>query len=329
MISDIKCNHTIILKKTKYQTLDDFHRQEERIRSALQANRVVIKELDRKRIEIRALYTEPLQSGYNPVKYSDDLARSYGLDALPFAIDELGNQVVIDFTKAPHMLMGGTTGAGKSAGVNTVIASLVQAETSVCLHLADPKAVELGPWSSIADNHATGEEMASVAEQVKTTMDHRYIEMEKRGVRNLADHPETLEELGGAHVLIIDELAEYLTVCGKEGGKAISSIAQKGRAASIFLICATQNPKADLFSKTTGTETLRSNLSNLVAFRVLRRADSDVILGTGEEDKNASHIADSLPGAAYTSFSDERIRVPYLDDDFIDNLVTTIKEKKQ
>ena len=324
---DIHENFTARLRATRYQTLEDFEQVGERLRASVGAERIVIRQDSARDYSLRFLFSDPLAVGYSAEDFLADCEAEHSFGELPFAVDELGNSVRINLLGAPHALLAGTSGSGKSVGLNALLWAMASASEPLQLFLCDPKKVELKPWEPLAFEYSTGEAMASTAQRVQGLMLDRYSEMEERGVRNLAkDDPELLADLGGIIVLVVDELAEALAVGGKDLGLALSSIAQMGRACGVFLVTATQNPKADLFSKSSGTETLRSNLSNLVAFRVLRRPDSDVILGSGEE-KDASKISELYPGTAFCSFSPERIRVPYLTDEKIADLVKGMAEK--
>lgn len=315
---NISQNHTIELRSTRLQTLDDFERVSDRLRSALGARRLVITEPDPRRVQIRVIYEEALLSGYSEDAFFQSLSRPHDFSSLPFAIDELGQEVCLNFHEAPHLLGAGTSGSGKSVGAQALLASIVTAQGPKQLFLVDPKRVELSMWAPLAESHATtAEGMTATVEAVRAEMTRRYEVMDSSGVRKLTDSPDLYAELGGTCVLVVDELAEVLAAGGKGAGTALSSIAQLGRAASVLLLCFTQRPSADLFGKTTGTETLRSNLSNLIAWRVLRRPDVDVILGAGaasDDGKDSSAIPSSMPGAAYSSFSDVMIRTPFITD---------------
>lgn len=319
-------NFETILSTRRYQTLEDFERVSERIRAALGARRLVLREVAPRRVLLRAIYAEPLEQGWAGASFLDLLKGGTTLAALPIGIDEEGARVFLNFLRAPHAIFAGTSGSGKSVGLNALLAAICRLVTPPQLVLIDPKKVELTPWLSFAVRHATETQgMVSALEFSVAKMNERFTAMAAAGVRDLNKSPELLAELGGPLFVVVDELAELLAFGGKEAGVLLSSLAQKGRAASVFLIVATQNPKAELFSKSSGTETLRSNLSNIIAFRVTRSSDSDVILGSGaaSEGRDASSISPDLPGTAYCSWSDERLRVPYLDDDQIQNFVTT------
>src|SRR5699024_383938 len=329
----INQNFEVRLAKTRFQTKDDYDKVSERIRSSVHASRLVISEPDPKTISIRAIYTEPLEKGYSEDEFFTDLGTPHGMDKLPFAVDEHERKVQRIVPEAPLLLGAGPSGSGKSVGAQALLASMMPAEGPKRLHLLDPKRVELSMWVPLADSHATGvEDMKSVVETVRDDTNTRYERMEAIGVRKLTDDPDLYEELGGTCVLVVDALAETLSAGGKDVGRALSSIAQLARAASVFLLVFTQRPSADLFSKSTGTETLRSNLSNLIAWRVLRRPDVDVILGVGaasEDGKDASKIPTNMPGAGYASFSDVMVRTPFISDDSLKGFIERIKDNEQ
>lgn len=329
----IKQNHVIELRSTRLQTLDDFERVSDRLRSALGARRLVITEPDPRRIQIRVIYQEALQAGYSEEGFFEAISRPHGFDALPFAIDELGQEVRLNFAEAPHLLGAGTSGSGKSVGAQALLASIVTAEGPKTLHLIDPKRVELSMWAPLAESHATtAETMTETVETVRAEMMRRYEVMDEHGVRKLTDNPDLYDELGGTCVLVVDELAEVLAAGGKIVGQALSSIAQLGRAASVYLLCFTQRPSADIFGKSSGTETLRSNLGNLIAWRVLRRPDVDVILGAGaasDDGKDSSSISASMPGAAYCSFADVMVRTPYITDSRLSAFIDSQGERNE
>ncbi|HZS80196.1 MAG TPA: DNA translocase FtsK 4TM domain-containing protein, partial [Herbaspirillum sp.] len=216
--------------------------------------------------------------------------------------DIAGNPVVADLARMPHLLVAGTTGSGKSVGINATILSLLYKSTSrqVRLILIDPKMLELSIYEGIphllapvvTDMRQAGHALNwAVAE-----MERRYKRMSKLGVRNLSgynqkitdaetrgekipnpfsltpDAPEPLEQLETI-VIIIDELADLMMVVGKKVEELIARIAQKARAAGIHLILATQRPSVDVI-----TGLIKANVPTRIAFQVSSRVDSRTIL---------------------------------------------------
>lgn len=216
--------------------------------------------------------------------------------------DIAGNPVVADLAKMPHLLVAGTTGSGKSVGINAMILSLLyKADASQTrLILIDPKMLEMSVYEGIPHllapvvtdmRHAANALNWCVAE-----MEKRYRLMSKMGVRNLAgynskireaakreelipnpfsltpDAPEPLKEMPTI-VVVIDELADLMMVVGKKIEELIARLAQKARAAGIHLILATQRPSVDVI-----TGLIKANIPTRIAFQVSSRIDSRTIL---------------------------------------------------
>ncbi len=216
--------------------------------------------------------------------------------------DIIGNPVVADLAKMPHVLVAGTTGSGKSVGINAMILSLLyKAEArDVRLLMIDPKMLEMSVYEGIPHLLApVVTDMRQAAHGLTwcvAEMERRYKLLSKMGVRNLAgynvkiddakargefvynpfsltpDAPEPLERLPHI-VVVIDELADLMMVVGKKIEELIARLAQKARAAGIHLILATQRPSVDVI-----TGLIKANIPTRIAFQVSSKIDSRTIL---------------------------------------------------
>jgi S-DNA-T family DNA segregation ATPase FtsK/SpoIIIE len=216
--------------------------------------------------------------------------------------DIVGNPVVADLAKMPHVLVAGTTGSGKSVGINAMILSLLyKAEArDVRLLMIDPKMLEMSVYEGIPHLLApVVTDMRQAAHGLNwcvAEMEKRYKLMSKLGVRNLAGYnakideaaareefiynpfsltpesPEPLQRLPHI-VVVIDELADLMMVVGKKIEELIARLAQKARAAGIHLILATQRPSVDVI-----TGLIKANIPTRIAFQVSSKIDSRTIL---------------------------------------------------
>ncbi|MDH5708341.1 MAG: DNA translocase FtsK 4TM domain-containing protein, partial [Hylemonella sp.] len=216
--------------------------------------------------------------------------------------DIVGNPVVVDLAKMPHVLVAGTTGSGKSVGINAMILSLLYKSEArdVRLLMIDPKMLEMSVYEGIPHLLApVVTDMRQAAHGLNwcvAEMERRYKLMSKLGVRNLAGYnskldeakargefvynpfsltpesPEPLERLPQI-VVVIDELADLMMVVGKKIEELIARLAQKARAAGIHLILATQRPSVDVI-----TGLIKANIPTRIAFQVSSKIDSRTIL---------------------------------------------------
>ncbi|AWI80596.1 cell division protein FtsK [Parazoarcus communis] len=213
-----------------------------------------------------------------------------------------GQPVVADLAKMPHLLVAGTTGSGKSVGINAMILSLVYKSEPerVRLIMVDPKMLELSIYEGIphllAPVVTDMKHAANALNWCVTEMDKRYKLMAAVGVRNLAgfnkavvearknetpltnpfsitpESPEPLETLPYI-VVVVDELADMMMVVGKKVEELIARLAQKARAAGIHLILATQRPSVDVI-----TGLIKANVPTRISFQVSSKIDSRTIL---------------------------------------------------
>ena len=233
---------------------------------------------------------------------SDVYNEGKSLLTLGLGKDIIGNSVVADLAKMPHVLVAGTTGSGKSVGINAMILSLLyKAEArDVRLLMIDPKMLEMSVYEGIPHLLApVVTDMRQAANGLNWCvfeMERRYKLMSKLGVRNLAGYnqkidqakdrselipnpfsltpesPEPLDRLPFI-VVVIDELADLMMVVGKKIEELIARLAQKARAAGIHLILATQRPSVDVI-----TGLIKANIPTRMAFQVSSKIDSRTIL---------------------------------------------------
>ena len=217
--------------------------------------------------------------------------------------DISGNPIVVDLAKMPHMLVAGTTGSGKSVGLNAMLLSLLfkSDPEEVRLILVDPKMLELAVYDGIP--HLLTPVITDMTDASNglrwcvAEMDRRYKLMSMMGVRNLAgfnkkiqdadkngkqilnplneDEVEYLETLPSI-VVVVDEFADMMMLVGKKVEHLIARIAQKARAAGIHLVLATQRPSVDVI-----TGLIKANIPTRIAFQVSTKIDSRTILDQG------------------------------------------------
>ena len=273
-----------------------------------------------------------------------------GLLQLALGKDIAGKPVVADLNKMPHLLIGGSTGSGKSVGVNAMICScLVRAmPDEVKLILVDPKMVELGVYEDIPHLWAPVvtdmKEAGRVLKWVVAQMEDRYRRLALLSVRDLKGFNTKVAEAGGSldisertpnprwpdrpavldpmpHVVVvIDELADLMMVARSEVEDSIARIAQKARAVGIHLILATQRPSVDVV-----TGVIKANLPSRLSYRVRTKIDSRTILdsGGGEQLLGAGDALFLPNGASHP----RRIHAPFLTEEETLRLVTWLRER--
>ena len=263
--------------------------------------------------------------------------------------DIIGNPVVADLAKMPHVLVAGTTGSGKSVGINAMILSLLyKAEArDVRLLMIDPKMLEMSVYEGIPHLLApVVTDMRQAAHGLNWCvgeMERRYKLMSKLGVRNLAgynhkideakakeqfiynpfsltpDSPEPLERLPHI-VVVIDELADLMMVVGKKIEELIARLAQKARAAGIHLILATQRPSVDVI-----TGLIKANIPTRIAFQVSSKIDSRTILDQMGAEALLG-MGDMLYMPSGTGFP-IRVHGAFVSDEEVHRVVAYLKEQ--
>ena len=273
--------------------------------------------------------------------------------------DISGKAVVADIAKAPHLLVAGTTGAGKSVGVNSMILSMLYKSTpdQVRLIMVDPKMLELSIYEDIP--HLLTPVVTDMSEAANALrwcvfeMDRRYMLMAKMGVRNIAgfnmkvqaaidkgqpiidplhqqaanfghelgEEPPTLEPLPYI-VVVVDEFADMIMVVGKEVEQLIARIAQKARAAGIHLILATQRPSVNVI-----TGLIKANIPTRISFMVNTKIDSRTILDQGgaEQLLGKGDMLFLPPGSG----SPRRVHGAFMTDDEVHRVAEFVKSQGQ
>jgi S-DNA-T family DNA segregation ATPase FtsK/SpoIIIE len=267
-----------------------------------------------------------------------------------------GEPVMVDLARMPHLLIAGTTGSGKSVGINSMIASLLyRLRPEDCrMIMIDPKMLELSVYDGIPHLLApvvTDPKKAVVAlKWVVREMEMRYRNMSKLGVRNIAGYNQRLEQarkkgeilsrrvqtgfdaetgkpvfeeqpLDTAPlpyiVVIVDEMADLMLVAGKDVEAAIQRLAQMARAAGIHLILATQRPSVDVI-----TGTIKANLPTRISFQVTTKIDSRTILGEqgAEQLLGQGDMLYMAGGGRIT-----RVHGPFLADSEVEDVVAYLK----
>ncbi len=272
--------------------------------------------------------------------------------------DIAGEPIVADMAKMPHLLVAGTTGSGKSVGVNAMILSMLYKSTpkEVRLILVDPKMLELSVYEGIP--HLLTPvitDMKDAANGLRWSvgeMERRYKLMAALGVRNLAGYNRKVEDaikkgepildplwrpeeefIAGedvptapaletlpAIVIIIDEFADMMMIVGKKVEQLIARIAQKARAAGIHLMLATQRPSVDVI-----TGLIKANVPSRIAFQVSSKIDSRTILDQGGADQLLGH-GDMLYLPSGTNMP-TRVHGAFVDDHEVHRVVADWKRR--
>ncbi|MBO5752303.1 MAG: DNA translocase FtsK 4TM domain-containing protein [Proteobacteria bacterium] len=263
--------------------------------------------------------------------------------------DSEGEPVVSDLAKMPHLLVAGSTGSGKSVGINTMLCSLLYNATpdEVKLILVDPKCLELSIYEGIphllVPPITTAKETAAALDWACEEMDERYRLLASFGVRNIAGYneqlknptlPRSAEKVAEKDadgnprykpmpyiVIVVDEFADLMMVSGKEIETSIARLAQKARAAGIHIILATQRPSTNVI-----TGVIKANFPTRLAFRVFSVVDSRTIL----DSKGAEALlgmGDSLFLPPNTGIL-QRVHGAYVSDDEVQSVVSFLSQQR-
>ncbi|WP_257274348.1 DNA translocase FtsK 4TM domain-containing protein, partial [Endozoicomonas sp. SESOKO4] len=285
-------------------------------------------------------------------------SRAYEKAASPLSLalghDIAGQPVVVDLAKMPHLLVAGTTGSGKSVGVNAMLLSMLfkSGPEDVRLIMIDPKMLELSIYDGIP--HLLSpvvtdmKEAANALRWCVAEMERRYKLMAALGVRNIAGYNKKVKEAKAAGkplrdpfyeamtlgdlapelealpfiVVVVDEFADMMMIVGKKVEELIARIAQKARAAGIHLILATQRPSVDVI-----TGLIKANVPTRISFQVSSKIDSRTIIDQGGAEQLLGH-GDMLylpPGTSVPI----RIHGAFVSDDEVHRVVADWKKRGQ
>ena len=245
--------------------------------------------------------------------------------------DIVGAPFVTDLKKLPHLLIAGTTGSGKSVGINAMLLSLLYRNSPQTLRLMmiDPKMLEFSIYNDIphllTPVITEAKKAITALANMVAEMERRYRIMSQTRTKNIESYNEKMKSEGGEQfpyiVVIIDELADLMMTSGKDVELYIGRLAQMARASGIHLIVATQRPSVDVV-----TGLIKANLPSRISYRVGQRIDSKVIL-----DQMG---AESLLGRGDMLFTPPgspgviRLHAPFASEKEIETIVNFLKEQQ-
>ena len=245
--------------------------------------------------------------------------------------DIVGNPFITDLKKLPHLLVAGTTGSGKSVGINAMILSLLYKNSPDTLRLImiDPKMLEFSIYNDIPHLLTPvitkpKQAIAALANMVNE-MERRYEIMSHVRVKNIENYNEKAKkenlEFFPYIVIIIDELADLMMTSGKEVEHSIARLAQMARASGIHLVVATQRPSVDVV-----TGLIKANLPSRISYRVGQRVDSKVILDAmgAESLLGRGDMLFTPPGAPII-----RLHAPWSTEDEIEKITKFLKSQRE
>ncbi len=252
---------------------------------------------------------------------SSQFTEASSLLTLVMGKDIFGKPFVADLAKMPHLLIGGSTGSGKSVGLNAMICSLLFrcVPQQVKFIMVDPKMLEFSVYNGIphliAPVITDPRQAAAALNWAVNEMERRYELLTQYGIRGIERYNEMAEEHLPYLVIVIDELADLMMVAGKEVEGLIARLAQKARAAGIHLIVATQRPSVDVI-----TGLIKANFPCRLSYKVISKVDSRTILDTmGAEKLLGAGDALFLPPGSSNLI---RIHGAYISDDEIENVAS-------
>jgi len=259
--------------------------------------------------------------------------------SLPLVLGKgtIGEVVVVDLVRMPHLLIAGSTGSGKSVALNAILISLLckLSPDGLKLILIDPKRLEFAAFTDIAHLLfpivTSPHQAAPVLRWVVQEMEERYEKMAQCGARNIADYNTRINQGSSSDnaqkslpfiVVVIDELADLMITAGRDIEDLITRITQMARAAGIHMIVATQRPSVDVI-----TGLIKANFPSRISFRVASRIDSRTILDTMGADRLLGR-GDMLFLDAATSQL-RRVHGAYVSDQEIEQVADHIRKQRK
>ena len=262
---------------------------------------------------------------------SDIFKKSASPLTIALGKDIVGNAFVTDLKKLPHLLVAGTTGSGKSVGINAMLLSLLYRNSPDTLRflMIDPKMLEFSIYNDIphllTPVITKPKQAITALANMVNEMERRYQMMSRSRTKNIENYNEKAKSIGVEPlpyiVIIIDELADLMMTSGKDVEFYIARLAQMARASGIHIIVATQRPSVDVV-----TGLIKANLPSRISFKVGQKIDSKVILD--------AMGADSLLGNGDMLFTPPgtsgliRLHAPYTSEDEIDKVVEYLKKQR-
>jgi DNA segregation ATPase FtsK/SpoIIIE, S-DNA-T family len=307
---------------------------------------------------LRELLDSPAFPPPNPSPHAAEGKGGGGRLVLGLGKDISGEPVIADLARMPHLLIAGTTGSGKSVGINTMILSILyrMPPESCKFIMVDPKMLELSVYDGIPHLLApvvTDPKKAVLAlKWVVREMESRYQKMSKLGVRNIEGFNARIRDAAGKGeslirkvqtgfdaetgqpifedqpfdgselpliVVVVDEMADLMLVAGKDIEASVQRLAQMARAAGIHLIMATQRPSVDVI-----TGTIKANFPTRISFQVTSKIDSRTILGEGgaEQLLGRGDMLYMAGGGRVT-----RVHGPFVSDEEVERVVSYLKSR--
>ncbi|HEG2531691.1 TPA: cell division protein FtsK [Campylobacter jejuni] len=245
--------------------------------------------------------------------------------------DIVGNAFVTDLKKLPHLLIAGTTGSGKSVGINSMLLSLLYRNSPKTLRLMmiDPKMLEFSIYNDIphllTPVITDPKKAVNALSNMVAEMERRYRLMADAKTKNIENYNEKMKELGEEElpfiVVIIDELADLMMTAGKDVEFYIGRLAQMARASGIHLIVATQRPSVDVV-----TGLIKANLPSRISYKVGQKIDSKVILDAmgAESLLGRGDCLFTPPGTS----SIVRLHAPFASEFEIEKIVDFLKDQQ-